>query len=106
MHVSHILRVFTLAAGALGALATTVGASSRDTCCPPPPSNTPVPGTWRTVFEDHFDGDALNTSSWTISNWSQVISQYDGHDALFTADRVRVGGGHLAIATVPGTHGF
>jgi len=111
MRVAHTLRVFTLAAAAAlapstNALLSSVGAASRDTCCPPPPSNTPVPGSWRTVFEDHFDGDALNASSWTVSNWSQVISQYDGHDALFVADRVRVGGGHLAIDTVLETHVF
>ena len=57
----------------------------------------PPAGAWVMTFEETFDGDTLNASRWTPSNWSQVVSQYDGHDALFIADRVRVGGGHLAM---------
>ena len=58
------------------------------------------------TFEETFDGDSLNASRWTASNWSSIISTYDGHDALFIADRVRVGGGQLAIDTVLETHVF
>jgi hypothetical protein len=57
-------------------------------------------GTWVVSFQDEFDGDELNASSWTASNYSSVVSQYDGHDALFIADRVAVGGGVLSISTV------
>ena len=64
------------------------------------PAPSPPAGSWVVTFEEEFDGDALNASRWTVSNWSQVISQYDGHDALFIADRVAVAGGHLAIETV------
>jgi hypothetical protein len=55
---------------------------------------------WTLSFADEFDGNALNTSSWTASDRVQVISKYDGHDALFLADRVAVRGGYLAITTV------
>jgi len=51
-------------------------------------------------FEDTFDGSELNTSSWTASNYSSVVSQYDGHDALFIADRVTVSNGNLVLTTV------
>jgi beta-glucanase (GH16 family) len=52
------------------------------------------------TFEELFEGDALNTSRWTASNWSSIVSQYDGHDALFIAERVHVRDGHLAIDPV------
>ena len=61
---------------------------------------TAAPGEWVVAFEDHFEGDALNSSNWTPSNFSAVVSQYDGHDALFIADRVSVGGGLLTLTTV------
>jgi beta-glucanase (GH16 family) len=60
--------------------------------------------TWRLVFEDTFSGDVLNSSSWTVSNRSNVISRYDGHDALFIPERVSVHGGYLAISTVHETN--
>jgi hypothetical protein len=52
------------------------------------------------TFEDDFAGDALNASSWTVSDHDKTISQYDGHDALFIKERVMVAGGYLAITTV------
>ncbi len=58
------------------------------------------PSSWTLAFEDHFNGDKLNDSSWTASDRVQVISKYDGHDALFLAERVNVAGGYLAITTV------
>ena len=60
----------------------------------------PSSSSWTLAFEDHFDGDKLNDSSWTASDRVQVISKYDGHDALFLAERVEVAGGYLAITTV------
>ena len=51
-------------------------------------------------FEDDFTGEALNTSTWTVSSYDSIVSEYDGHDALFIADRVAVGDGHLTITTV------
>jgi len=78
------------------------GFAARAACVPAPVKST---GQWVLTFEDDFAGDALNTSSWTVSNYSSVISEYDGHDALFIADRVSVFGGSLHIDTVyaPGT---
>lgn len=35
-----------------------------------------------------------------VNNYSSVVSQYDGHDALFVADRVAVANGSLVITTV------
>lgn len=35
----------------------------------------------------------------SCSNYSSIISQYDGHDALFIADRVAVSNGSLVITT-------
>lgn len=67
---------------------------------PPPPPAAPAPGNWVMTFEETFDGDTLNASRWTVANWSSVKSEYDGHNALFTAERVSVGGGHLRIDTV------
>ena len=55
---------------------------------------------WVMTFEDDFAGDALNASSWTVSDHDKTISQYDGHDALFIKERVMVAGGYLAITTV------
>lgn len=66
--------------------------------CSPPLSA--ANGTWVVTFEDNFDGDALNTTSWTASNYSSVVSEYDGHDALFIADRVTVADGNLVLTTV------
>ena len=63
-------------------------------------------GDWVVSFEDDFNGDALNESSWTASNFSSVVSQYDGHDALFIADRVAVRGGNLVITTAWDPHTF
>lgn len=83
-----------------------LGASIGDTCCPPPPSNDPVPGNWVLTFEDDFEGTSVNPEHWTISNWSQVISQNDGHDSLFTAERVSVANGQLRIDTVLETNVF
>ena len=57
-------------------------------------------GSWVITFEDDFLGTTLNESSWTASNYSSIVSQYDGHDALFIADRVTVGNGKLSISTV------
>ena len=45
-------------------------------------------GSWVVSFDDDFLGNQLNSSAWTASNYSSVVSQYDGHDALFTADMV------------------
>ena len=88
-------------------LAAAVARAAPPTCeCPAPGPDVPVPGTWVVSFEELFDGDALNASRWSVSNWSQVISQYDGHDALFIADRVAVADGHLAITTVLETNVF
>jgi beta-glucanase (GH16 family) len=56
-------------------------------------------GSWVVTFEDEFLGTELNTSSWTASNYSSVVSQYDGHDALFVADMVSVNNGILSITT-------
>lgn len=56
-------------------------------------------GTWQVVFEDDFDGEALNASNWTPSNYSSVVSQYDGHAAMFIADRISVSNGSLKITT-------
>jgi beta-glucanase (GH16 family) len=64
------------------------------------PPATPAPGNWVMTFEETFDGNTLNTSRWTVANYDAVKSQYDGHDALFIAERVSVGGGHLRIDTV------
>ena len=55
-----------------------------------------APGTWEIVWQDDFSGNALNLTNWTPSNYSQVISQYDGHSALFIADR----GAAMAAAVV------
>ena len=52
------------------------------------------------TFEDDFDGSALNESTWTVSNYSTIVSEYDGHDALFTAERVAVADSALVITTV------
>jgi beta-glucanase (GH16 family) len=60
----------------------------------------PAPGTWQIVWEDDFSGATLNESNWTPSNYSQIISQYDGHSALFIADRVTVSDGALVITTM------
>jgi beta-glucanase (GH16 family) len=84
----------------------TYAKSIGDTCCPPPPSNDPVPGTWTLTFEDDFEGVALNPEHWTASNFSDQISRYDGHAALFVADRVSVSGGQLRIDTVLETTTF
>jgi beta-glucanase (GH16 family) len=59
----------------------------------------PVGGTWHLVFEDDFSGSKLNESNWTPSNYTSVISQYDGHAAMFIADRVAVADGNLVITT-------
>lgn len=66
----------------------------------------PRAGTWVVSFEDDFAGDALNASSWTASNYSSVVSKYDGHDALFIADRVAVADGKLVITTAWDPHSF
>ncbi len=58
------------------------------------------------TFEDEFEGDSLNTSNWTPSDYVMVISKYDGHDALFIADRVSVSGGSLVITTVHEQNNF
>lgn len=60
----------------------------------------PAPGSWQVVWEDDFSGTALNESNWTPSNYSDVISRYDGHEALFIADRVTVSDGALVITTM------
>lgn len=57
-------------------------------------------GSWVVSFEDQFNGTALNTSNWTPSNYSDIVSKYDGHDALFIADMVTVSEGNLVITTV------
>ena len=61
---------------------------------------TSTSGSWVLTFEDDFLGTALNESNWTPSNYSSVVSEYDGHNALYTADRVSVGGGVLTLTTV------
>jgi len=69
-----------------------------------PQSNVHVSGTWEVVFEDDFLGDALNESNWTPSNYSSIVSQYDGHDAMFIADRVSVKDGALIMTTMYDPH--
>jgi beta-glucanase (GH16 family) len=59
----------------------------------------PLAGSWVVTFEDDFNGTELNTSSWTPSNYSSVISEFDGHDALFVENAISVGGGVLTITT-------
>ena len=54
---------------------------------------------WVLTFEDDFTGTTLNESSWTISNYSSIISQYDGHDALFVTEAITVRDGSLQITT-------
>lgn len=58
-----------------------------------------VQGAWVKTFEDDFLGSSLNSSSWTIANYSSVKSEYDGHDAFFLADNVKVFNGSLVITT-------
>lgn len=73
----------------------------------PSTSTTPTvssSGSWIVSFEDDFNGTALNTSNWTPSNYSDIVSKYDGHDALFTADMVSVSDGNLVITTVMQTN--
>jgi len=38
---------------------------------PPPPTAVPwgPPGSWRAVFEDTFDGPAVNTKWWSLNTW-------------------------------------
>jgi beta-glucanase (GH16 family) len=57
-------------------------------------------GSWEIVFEDDFPGDSLNETNWTPSNYSAITSQYDGHDAMFIADRVSVKDGALVMTTM------
>jgi beta-glucanase (GH16 family) len=83
---------------ALAALAL-LAPSALCACASQPPASAPVPGTWEVVFEDDFSGTALNTSTWTPSNYSSIVSQYDGHAAMFIADRVAVANGNLVITT-------
>jgi hypothetical protein len=61
------------AAAAAGAAAAAAAAS-----CAPSTAAAPGDGAWVVTFEDDFTGDALNTSAWTPSNYSNVISRYDG----------------------------
>lgn len=63
-------------------------------------ATTSYAGQWVLTFEDDFNGEVLNTSVWNVNNYSSVISEYDGHDALFIADRVSVSEGNLVITTV------
>lgn len=78
---------------ALVACAPCVAAPSRG-------SSAAAAGQWVLTFEDDFTGTALNESNWTPSNYSSIVSEYDGHDALFIADRVSVGGGFLTLTTM------
>lgn len=75
-------------------------AATQGACTSAPSAATAAPGTWEIAWEDDFSGTELNTTNWTPSNYSQVISQYDGHSALFIADRVTVADGALVITTV------
>ena len=61
--------------------------------------NTLISAEWVLTFEDDFSGNKLNESSWTISNYSSIISQYDGHDALFVTEAITVKDGSLQITT-------
>ena len=87
-----------LSSTALAALAL-LAPSALCACASQPPASAPAPGTWEVVFEDDFSGTALNTSTWTPSNYSSIVSQYDGHAAMFIADRVAVANGSLVITT-------
>ena len=60
---------------------------------------TVISAEWVLTFEDDFSGNTLNESSWTISNYSSIISQYDGHDALFVTEAITVRDGSLQITT-------
>jgi beta-glucanase (GH16 family) len=81
----------------VAALALALARAASASCAPPAAA---VAGSWVLTFEDDFAGDALNTSTWTASNYSSVISEYDGHAALFTAERVTVANGSLVLTTV------
>ena len=63
------------------------------------PASTSRGGSWQVYFEDDFSGTSLNESNWTPSNYSSIVSQYDGHDAMFIADRITVSNGSLVITT-------
>lgn len=80
-----------------GALSLALGAAAS-LCVPK--ADAPSDGAWVLTFQDDFEGDALNASAWTVSNYSTIISRYDGHDALFIDDRVAVRNGSLVITTV------
>lgn len=87
----------------LGAVVAAAGAAAalQGGCGPQPASRSlQSAGQWVLTFEEDFNGDALNETIWNVSNYSSIISQYDGHDALFVADRVAVSNGTLVITTV------
>src|SRR5262249_26886849 len=47
---------------------------------------------WQLLFQDDFDGTALNTSAWTVATGAR-------RDAVNTASAVGVGGRNLTITT-------
>ena len=51
---------------------------------------------WAVVWQDNFDGDALNTSSWTVAD---NMTHGDAEWELYLASAVRVADGALAIVT-------
>jgi beta-glucanase (GH16 family) len=52
------------------------------------------------TFFDDFEGNALNSSAWNVSDHDSTISEYDGHDALFVKERVSVANSNLIIETI------
>lgn len=75
------------------------GAAAALAACPADLHKAPPSGQWVMTFEDDFEGDALDLTSWTPSDYNLQTSQYDGHNALFIADRVAVSNGTLQITT-------
>jgi hypothetical protein len=71
-----------------------------DAACAAKPASAALAGSWQIAFEDDFSGASLNTSNWTPSNYSSIVSQYDGHAAMFIADRVTVADGALVLTTM------
>jgi beta-glucanase (GH16 family) len=53
-------------------------------------------GAWTTIWRDEFDGDALNTTLWSVVEGNDIGAC---RDALCTAGNVAVTGGSLVLTT-------
>ena len=90
-------RILGIVAATSLAACSALSACARSSAVVPTPvssgrsSGPPVPG-YRLAWQDGFDGDALDTSAWTVQNAAR-------RDATNTAAAVSVAGGVLTLST-------